>query len=226
MPYKDLRNFLDVLEKKGDLVRIKTEVDPSFEITEILERLLARGGQAVIFENVKGHRIPVVANLYGTVGRVALGLECDEAGLDEIGTFLAYLQQPEPPKGLIEAIKKFPFFAKVMSLTPKTVNRGACQEVVLQGNDVDLSKFPVMTCWPEDAGPLITWPLVITQSPAGGPFNVGVYRMQVIGKDRVIRRWLNTRGGAHHHREHIVTHTPTPPPAPGLGAFFPSHSLW
>jgi len=210
MPYKDLRNFLDVLEQKGDLVRIKTEVDPGFEITEILERLLAKGGPAVIFENVKGYSIPVVANLYGTVGRVALGLECDEAGLDEIGTFLAYLQQPEPPKGLIEAIKKLPFFAKVMNLTPKTVSRGVCQEVVIRGNDVDMSKLPVMTCWPGDAGPLITWPLVITQSPSGGPFNVGVYRMQVIGKDRVIMRWLKTRGGAHHHREWLEKNAPMP----------------
>ncbi len=210
MPYKDLRHFLSVLEQKGDLVRIKTEVTASYEITEILERLLARGGQAVIFENVKGYSIPVVANLFGTVRRVAIGLECDEAGLEEIGEFLAYLQQPEPPKGLIEAIKKFPFFAKVMSLTPKTVNKGACQEVVIQGSDVDLTKLPVMTCWPGDAGPLITWPLVITQSPSGGPFNVGVYRMQVIGKDRVIMRWLNTRGGAHHHREWLEKKSPMP----------------
>lgn len=210
MPYNDLRDFINTLEKRGELVRIRTEVDANLEITEILDRLLLKGGPAVIFENVKGHKIPLVANLYGTVGRVALGLETDESGLDEIGTFLAYLQQPEPPKGIIEAIKKLPFFAKLMSLTPKTVTRAPCQDVVIKGDDVDLSKFPVMTCWPGDVAPLITWPLVITQSPEGGPFNVGVYRMQVTGKDRTIMRWLKTRGGAHHYREWMKKKVPMP----------------
>ncbi|HBI24602.1 MAG TPA: 3-octaprenyl-4-hydroxybenzoate decarboxylase, partial [Nitrospiraceae bacterium] len=148
MPYNDLRDFINNLEKKGELVRIKTEVSPYLEITEILERLLLMKGPAVLFENVKGFSVPVVANLYGTIERVALGLESDEEGLEEIGTFLAYLQHPEPPKGLIEAIKKLPFFAKIMSLTPKSVNRAPCQEVIIQGDDVDLSRFPIMTCWP------------------------------------------------------------------------------
>ena len=210
MPYKDLRDFIDTLEKKGELVRIKTEVDPCLEITEILDRLLAVRGPAVIFENVKGHHIPVVANLYGTVERVALGLESDEEGLEEIGTFLAYLQQPEPPKGLIEAVKKLPFFAKVMNLTPRVVTRAPCQDVVIQGDDVDLTRLPIMTCWPGDAAPLITWPLVVTQSPSGGPYNVGVYRMQVIGKDKTLMRWLKTRGGAQHHREWKEKNMPMP----------------
>jgi len=210
MPYNDLRDFIGLLEKRGELVRVKTEVDPYLEITEILERLLATKGPAVIFENVKGYNIPLVANLYGTVERVALGLESDEAGLEEIGAFLAYLQQPEPPKGVFEAIKKLPFFAKVMSLTPKVVSRAPCQEVILEGGDVDLLKFPIMTCWPGDVAPLITWPLVITRSPSGGPFNVGVYRMQVMGKDRAIMRWLKTRGGARHHREWMEKGLPMP----------------
>ena len=201
MPYKDLRDFINILEKRGELVRVKTEVDPYLEVTEILDRLLSAKGPAVIFENVKGYRTPIVANLYGTVERVALGLDTDEAGLDDIGTFLAYLQNPDPPKGLMEAIQKLPFFAKIMNLTPKVVSRAPCQEVVIQGDDIDLSKFPVMTCWPDDAAPLITWPLVITQSSSEGPFNVAVYRMQVIGKDKTIMRWLKTRGGAKHHRE-------------------------
>ncbi|OGW59263.1 MAG: 3-octaprenyl-4-hydroxybenzoate decarboxylase [Nitrospirae bacterium RIFCSPLOW2_12_42_9] len=210
MPYNDLRDFINNLEKKGELVRIKTEVSPYLEITEILERLLLMKGPAVLFENVKGFSVPVVANLYGTIERVALGLESDEEGLEEIGTFLAYLQHPEPPKGLIEAIKKLPFFAKIMSLTPKTVNRAPCQEVIIQGDDVDLSRFPIMTCWPGDVAPLITWPLVITQSPSGGPYNVGVYRMQVIGKNKTIMRWLKTRGGAQHYREWMERNTPMP----------------
>lgn len=210
MPYNDLRDFINTIEKKGQLVRVKTEVDANLEITEILDRLLHKSGTAVLFENVKGHSVPIVANLYGTVERVALGLETDEAGLDEIGTFLAYLQQPEPPKGIFEAIKKLPFFAKLMSLTPKTVSRAVCQEVVIKEGDVDLSKFPVMTCWPDDIAPLITWPLVITQSPDGGPFNVGVYRMQVVGKDRTIMRWLQTRGGAQHYREWMKKNLPMP----------------
>lgn len=215
MPYNDLRDFINILEKRGELVRVTTEVDPCLEITEILDRLLVTKGPAIIFENVKGHNIPIVANLYGTLHRVALGLESDEKDLEEIGTFLAYLQQPEPPKGLIEAIKKLPFFAKIMSLNPKVVNRAPCQEIVLEegdeeGGDIDLSKFPIMTCWPGDVAPLITWPLVITQSPSGGPYNVGVYRMQVIGKNRTIMRWLKTRGGARHHREWMEKDIPMP----------------
>lgn len=210
MPYNDLRDFINTIDKKGQIVRVKTEVDPNLEITEILDRLLHKSGTAVLFENVKGHSVPIVANLYGTVERVALGLETDEAGLDEIGAFLAYLQQPEPPKGIFEAIKKLPFFAKLMSLTPKTVSRAICQEVVIKEGDVDLSKFPIMTCWPDDVAPLITWPLVITQSPDGGPFNVGVYRMQVVGKDRTIMRWLQTRGGAQHYREWMKKKVPMP----------------
>ncbi|MEK7306633.1 MAG: UbiD family decarboxylase, partial [Nitrospirota bacterium] len=210
MPYADLRDYLAALEREGELVRVKAEVDPNLEITEILNRLLKQGGPAVIFENVKGHSIPVVANLYGTLKRVTMGLETDEEGLREIGNFLAYLQHPDPPSGLMEAIKKVPFFAKVMSLRPKTVHSGPCQEVVMEGADVDLGSLPILKCWPEDAGPLITWPLVITKPPDGGPYNVGVYRMQVIGKDQAILRWLSQRGGAKHYRAWMREGRPMP----------------
>lgn len=210
MPYADLRGYLAALEKEGELVRIKAEVDPNLEITEILNRLLKQGGPAVIFENVKGHRIPVVANLYGTLKRVTMGLETDEEGLREIGNFLAYLQHPDPPSGLMEAIKKVPFFAKVMSLRPKTVHSGPCQEVVMEGADVDLGLLPILKCWPEDAAPLITWPLVVTKPPDGGPYNVGVYRMQVLGKDQAILRWLSQRGGAKHYRAWMREGRPMP----------------
>jgi len=210
MPYKDLREFIKNLEDRKELIRIKVEVDPYLEITEILDRLLHKGGPAVIFENVKGSNVPLVANLFGTIKRVALALDTTEAGLEEIGQFLAYLQQPEPPKGLLEALKKLPFFKKIMGLVPKIVNYAPCQEIVKRGDQVNIYEFPVMTCWPEDAGPLITWPLVVTVSPSGGPFNVGVYRMQVVGKDRTIMRWLKTRGGARHYEEWKALNKPMP----------------
>ena len=205
MPYKDMRAFLQVLEKRGELRRIRTPVDPRLEMTEILNRLLLRQGPAVLFENVIGSDIQVAANLYGTVERVALGLETDEAGLEEIGKFLAFLQNPDPPKGWWDALRQIPFFAKVMGFHPKIVSRAPCQEVVLTGEEVDLGKFPIQTCWPEDVAPLITWPLVITRSPEGENYNLGIYRMQVTGKDRTLMRWLRARGGAHHCREWMAT---------------------
>jgi 4-hydroxy-3-polyprenylbenzoate decarboxylase len=201
MPYKDMREFLQVLEKRGELRRIRTPVDPRLEMTEILNRLLLRQGPAVLFENVIGSDIQVAANLYGTVERVALGLETDEAGLEEIGKFLAFLQNPDPPKGWWDALRQIPFFTKVMGFHPKIVSRAPCQEVVLTGEEVDLGKFPIQTCWPEDVAPLITWPLVITRSPEGESYNLGIYRMQVAGKDRTLMRWLRARGGAHHCTE-------------------------
>lgn len=210
MPYADLRDFLNLLEREGELVRVKAEVDPNLEITEILNRLLKDNGPAVIFENVKDHKIPIVANLFGTLKRVTMGLETDEPGLQEIGRFLSYLQHPDPPSGLMEAIKKVPFFAQVMNLRPRISQSGPCQEVVREGSDVDLGSLPILKCWPEDAGPLITWPLVITRPPDGGPYNVGVYRMQVIGKDQAILRWLKQRGGARHYRAWMREGRPMP----------------
>src|SRR3990170_31386 len=200
MPYTDLREYLEELEKKGLLKRIKTEVDPDLEVAEIQDRLVRSGGPAVIFEKVKGHSMPIVANLFGTRERVALGLGVNEEDLGEIGQFIAMLQRPEPPEGLWDAVKKIPFFGKVLTLGPKTVRSGPCQEVVHTDN-ADLSKIPIIKCWPGDAAPLITWPLVITQSPDGGPYNVGVYRMQYLDSKRAIMRWLKHRGGATHQRQ-------------------------
>lgn len=201
MIFDDLRDFLDYLEKNNELVRVKAPVDSNLEITEILNRLLKKNGPAVIFENVKGYNVPVVANLFGTVKRVAMGLGTDETGLTEIGEFLATLDRPEPPEGIIDAIKKIPFYKQMLGLSPKIVKSAPCQEVVLTGEDVDLNKFPVLKCWPDDAGPLITWPLVVTKDPENSTFNVGVYRIQVLSKDTAIMRWLKHRGGANHQRK-------------------------
>lgn len=200
MIFNDLREFLNHLESKNLLKRVKAQVDANLEIAGIMDRLVKKSGPAVLFENVKGYNMPVVANLFGTQERVALGLGVAEDEFLEIGKFLAYLQRPKPPEGLWEAIKSIPSFGKILMLGPKTVKNALCQEVVLQGNDVDLSKFPIIKCWPEDAAPLITWPLVITQSPDGSQTNVGVYRMQYLDKNQAIMRWLKHRGGAHHQR--------------------------
>jgi 4-hydroxy-3-polyprenylbenzoate decarboxylase len=205
-----MRDFLQVLEKRGDLLRVHVPVDPKLEMTEILNRLLPRKGPAVLFENVVGTSIPVAANLYGTVERVALGLETDEAGLEEVGNFLAYLQNPEPPKGWLDALRQIPFFARVMGFNPKVVSRAPCQEVVLTEEEVDLSRFPIQTCWPDDAAPLITWPLVITRSPHEEAYNIGIYRMQVMDRNRTLMRWLKARGGAQHHREWMALQRPMP----------------
>jgi len=200
MTFNDLREFLNHLEAKNLLKRVKVQVDANLEIAGIMDRLVKKGGPAVIFENVKGYNIPVVANLFGTQERVAIGLGITEDEFIEIGKWLAYLQRPKPPEGLWEAIKSIPTFGKMLNLGPKTVRSGPCHDVVLQGGDVDLSKFPIIKCWPEDAAPLITWPLVITQTPDASQTNVGVYRMQYLDRKRAIMRWLKHRGGAHHQR--------------------------
>ncbi len=200
MAYNDLRDFLDTLEKKGLLKRVRTEVDPRLEVAEVQDRLVRKGGPAVLFEKVKGSKMPIVGNLFGTRERVALGLGVEEEELRQIGEFIALLQRPEPPDGLWDAVKKIPFFGKVLTLGPKTVRSGPCQEVVKTGSDADLSEIPVIKCWPGDAAPLITWPLVVTQAPSGGPHNVGVYRMQYLDGKRTIMRWLKHRGGAGHQR--------------------------
>ncbi|MFI0399414.1 MAG: 4-hydroxy-3-polyprenylbenzoate decarboxylase [Thiolinea sp.] len=197
MKYQDLRDFIQQLEKMGELKRIKTEVDPHLEMTEIADRVLRAGGPALLFENPKGHSIPVLANLFGTPRRVALGMgeESTEA-LRGVGTLLAALKQPEPPKGLKDAWNALPVFKKVLDMAPKVVSRPACQEVVLKGEQVDLSKLPIQHCWPGDVAPLITWGLVITKGPEKKRQNLGIYRQQVLGKNKVIMRWLSHRGGA------------------------------
>lgn len=197
MKYQDLRDFIQQLENRGELKRIQTEVDPHLEMTEIADRVLRAGGPALLFENPKGHRIPVLANLFGTPRRVALGMgEESTSALREIGNLLATLKQPEPPKGLKEAWKALPVFKKVLDMAPKVVSRPACQEVILTGDRIDLNQLPIQHCWPGDVAPLITWGLVITKGPEKKRQNLGIYRQQVLGKNRVIMRWLSHRGGA------------------------------
>jgi 4-hydroxy-3-polyprenylbenzoate decarboxylase len=197
MIYQDLREFIAELEKRGELKRITTEVDANLEITEICRRTLDKKGPALLFENVKGSNIPVLANLFGTTGRVAsaMGQE-DLVALRELGKLLAELKQPEPPKGLKDAFEKLPTLKKVLNMPVKLVKKGQCQEVTIEGDDVDLSTLPIQTCWPGDVAPLITWGLTITKGPLKKRQNLGIYRQQVIGKNKLIMRWLSHRGGA------------------------------
>ncbi len=220
MQYRDLRDFMAGLEQRGQLRRITAEVDPHLEMTEICDRVLRAGGPAILFENPKGHEIPVLANLFGTPERVALGMgEESVSALREVGRLLAALKEPDPPKGMKDAWEKLPMFRKVLDMAPKQVKGAPCQEMVLEGDQVDLSRIPVQTCWPEDAGPLITWGLVITRGPHKSRQNLGIYRMQVIGRNRVIMRWLAHRGGALDFRDWQQTHPGEPfPVSVALGA--------
>ncbi len=220
MKYKDLRDFIAQLEKQGELKRIKTEVDPVLEMTAICDRMLREGGPALLFENPKGYNIPVLGNLFGTPKRVAMGMGAtDVSELRGIGELLAYLKEPEPPKGMRDAMEKLPVFKQVLNMAPKLVSSPACQEVIRVGDEVDLSVYPIQTCWPEDAAPLITWPLVITRGPSKDRQNLGIYRQQVIGKNKVIMRWLAHRGGALDFKEWQEANPGKPfPVAVALGA--------
>ena len=220
MKYKDLRDFIAQLERDGELRRISAEVDPYLEMTEICDRTLKRGGPALLFENPKGYDMPVLGNLFGTPERVAraMGEETVEA-LRDVGELLAFLKEPEPPKGMRDAWDKLPVFRQVMNMAPRQLNSAPCQEVVLEGDQVDLGSLPIQTCWPGDAGPLITWGLVITRGPEKDRQNLGIYRQQVIGKNRVIMRWLAHRGGALDFRDWCARHPGEPfPVAVALGA--------
>lgn len=202
MKYKDLRDFIAILEANGELRRIQAEVDPKLEMTEICDRTLRMGGPALLFEKPKGSTIPVLGNLFGTPHRVAMGMgETSVQALREIGKLLAFLKEPDPPKGLKEAWRSLPIFKKILDMAPKYVSSGPCQELVHEGENVDLGALPVQTCWPGDAGPLITWGLVTTKGPDKERQNLGIYRQQVIGRNRVIMRWLSHRGGALDYRE-------------------------
>ncbi|WP_028305239.1 4-hydroxy-3-polyprenylbenzoate decarboxylase [Oceanospirillum maris] len=202
MRYKDLREFIDQLEAMGELKRISQPIDPVLEMTEICDRTLRQEGPALLFENPIGHTMPVLGNLFGTPRRVALGMGEDSVeALRDVGKLLAYLKEPEPPKGFKDAIEKLPVFRKVLNMGPKKVRNPACQEIVLEGDHVDLYKLPIQTCWPGDAGPLVTWPLVITKGPHKERQNLGIYRQQLIGKNKLIMRWLSHRGGALDFRE-------------------------
>mgnify|MGYP003672766667 FL=1 len=202
MKYTDLRDFIAALEKRGELVRIQTEVDPKLEITEIADRTLRAGGPALLFENPKGFNTPVLANLFGTEQRVALGMGAqDLTALREIGELLAYLRQPDPPKGMRDLWDKAPLLKRVLHMAPKVVRNPLCQYHVKQGADLDLYTLPIQTCWPGDAAPLITWPLVITRGPNKERQNLGIYRLQLLARNKLIMRWLSHRGGALDFRE-------------------------
>lgn len=220
MKYKDLREFITALEAQGELKRIHVEVDPYLEITEICDRTLRAGGPALLFENVKGHDMPLLGNLFGTPKRVALGMGQDSVeALREVGKLLAFLKEPDPPKGLKDAWDKLPIFKQVLSMGPKNIKYAPVQEVVYEGDEVDLGLLPIQHCWPGDAGPLVTWPLVITKGPHKKRQNLGIYRQQKIGKNRLIMRWLSHRGGALDFQEFQKAHPGEPfPVAVALGA--------
>ena len=228
MPYRSLREFMEQLEGRGRLLRVKHPVSPVLEMTEIQTRLLAEGGPAVLFENPddgRGRRwdMPVLVNLFGTVERVAWGMEREPAQLREVGETLAFLRQPEPPGGFREAWNMLPLLKTVVAMKPKTLGRAPCQEVVLQGDDIDLGDLPVQTCWPGEPAPLITWPLVVTQGPnpkgdKADAFNLGIYRMQVTGRNTTLMRWLKHRGGAQHHARWKKSKSDPLPAAAVLGA--------
>ncbi|MEK9926788.1 MAG: 4-hydroxy-3-polyprenylbenzoate decarboxylase, partial [Halieaceae bacterium] len=218
--FTDLRDFITELEKRGLLVRIKEPVDPNLEMTEISDRTLRGGGPALLFENPVGYDVPVLANLFGTEERVAMGMGAESIeALREIGELLAYLRQPDPPKGMRDLIDKAPLLKQVLNMGPKVVKRPPCQDIVLKGSEIDLTRLPIQTCWPGDAGPLVTWPLVITRGPEKPRMNLGIYRMQLIGHNKLIMRWLSHRGGALDFRDWTLKNPGEPyPVAIALGA--------
>ncbi|MEK9724674.1 MAG: UbiD family decarboxylase domain-containing protein, partial [Rhodospirillaceae bacterium] len=223
MAYASLRDFVENrLEPAGNLVRVATPVSPVLEMTEIQTRLLAEGGPAVLFKNVVGadgrrFEMPVLVNLFGTVERVAWGMDREPEELRAVGELLAFLRQPEPPGGWRQAFEMLPLLKTVMAMQPKDVSRAPCQEVVYRDDEIDLGRLPIQTCWPGEPAPLITWPLVVTQGPQPvGPdkrdgYNLGIYRMQVTGPRTTLMRWLKHRGGAQHHaRWGAEKHEPLP----------------
>jgi len=221
MEYHDLRDFISQLERRGELKRIAVEVDPRLEMTGICDRVLKAQGPALLFEKPKGHTIPVLGNLFGTPLRVALGMGKDNVeALREVGKLLVFLKEPDPPRGLADAFSRYaPIIRQVLAMTPKIVRDAPCQEVIWAGSDVDLRRLPVQTCWPGDAAPLITWGLVVTRGPHKQRQNLGIYRQQVIGPNKVIMRWLSQRGGALDYRNHCLMHPREPfPIAVALGA--------
>jgi 4-hydroxy-3-polyprenylbenzoate decarboxylase len=220
LKYKDLRDFIAQLEKIGELKRIGATVSPHLEMTEICDRVLKAAGPAILFEHPAGHSMQVLGNLFGTPRRVALGMGEDSVeALREVGKLLAFLKEPEPPKGLKDAWDKLPVFKQVLNMAPKEVSSAPCQDIVWEGHDVDLTRLPIQTCWPGDAGPLITWGLTVTRGPHKKRQNLGIYRQQVIAPNKVIMRWLAHRGGALDFREFQLAHPGKPfPVAVALGA--------
>ncbi len=213
MNFKDLRDFLDYLEQRGELKRITHPIDPHYEMTEISDRTLRAKGPALLFENPLGYDFPVLTNLFGTPERVAMGMGRQHVQeLRDVGQWLAYLKEPEPPRGLKELIEKLPVFKQVLNMPVKRLRRAPCQEIVWQGDEVDLDKIPVMSCWPDDVAPLLTWGLTITRGPHKKRQNLGIYRQQKIARNKVIMRWLAHRGGALDLRDWMEKHPGEPFP--------------
>lgn len=213
MNFKDLRDFLDYLEQRGELKRITHPIDPHYEMTEISDRTLRAKGPALLFENPLGYDFPVLTNLFGTPERVAMGMGRQQVQeLRDVGQWLAYLKEPEPPRGLKELIEKLPVFKQVLNMPVKRLRRAPCQEIVWQGDEVDLDKIPVMSCWPDDVAPLLTWGLTITRGPHKKRQNLGIYRQQKIARNKVIMRWLAHRGGALDLRDWMEKHPGEPFP--------------
>ncbi len=207
MKYKDLRDFIEQLEKVGELKRVSMEIDTELEMTEIADRTLRAGGPAILFENPKGSSMPVLANLFGTPKRVAMGMGQDSVeALREVGKLLAFLKEPDPPTGIKDLWSKIPVFKQVLNMPVKEVKKAQCQQNIISGDDVDLGMLPIQRCWPGDAAPLITWGLSITRGPHKKRQNLGIYRQQVIAKNKVIMRWLSHRGGALDFKEWCQTH--------------------
>jgi 4-hydroxy-3-polyprenylbenzoate decarboxylase len=204
MAFKDLRAFISFLEKNGDLIRISKPVSTNLEITEIHRRVLESSGPALLFENVHNEfgktDYPVLVNLFGTVERVAQGISLTSNSLHELGEKLAFLRQPAPPESLKEAFGMLPLVKDAINMKPKLTKKAPCQEIVMTGKEIDLNKLPIQTCWPNEPAPLITWPMVVTKDCASEKYNVGIYRMQKLSKDKTIMRWLDHRGGADHWR--------------------------
>jgi len=220
MHYRDLRDFIAQLESTGELIRVRHPVDPKLEMTEICDRTLRAAGPALLFERATGFDIPVLCNLFGTPQRVAAGMGAESVeALREIGELLAFLKEPDPPRGMKDAWQKLPVFRKVLDMAPKILKTAPCQQNMLTGQEVDLSRLPIQTCWPGDAGPLITWALVVTRGPNQDRQNLGIYRQQVLSRNKVIMRWLAHRGGALDYRDWLHKHPNEPfPVAVALGA--------
>jgi len=220
LKYQDLRDFISQLETLGELKRVRVEVSPRLEMTEICDRVLKFAGPALLFERPAGHTIPVLGNLFGTPRRVALGMGEDSVeALREVGKLLAYLKEPDPPRGLKDAWDKLPVLKRVLDMAPRERRSAPCQEIVWEGQEVDLARLPIQTCWPGDVAPLITWGLTVTRGPSKKRQNLGIYRQQVLGRNKVIMRWLAHRGGALDFRDHCIANPGQPfPVAVALGA--------
>ena len=220
MKYSDLRDFIAKLKQAGELSEVSLPVSPVLEMTELCDRTLRAGGPALLFKNSTGHSMPVLGNLFGTPKRVALGMGASDVGeLRRIGHLLSALKEPEPPKGLRDVMGLGSLVKSVWDMAPKELRAAPCQEIVWEGAEVDLSRLPIQHCWPGDIAPLITWGLVITKGPHKKRQNLGIYRQQVLGPNKLIMRWLAHRGGALDFREHCLTYPGKPYPiAVALGA--------